>query len=135
MAQRSNPEAPMLEILLLFFLCKKIGAIVAAKGHTKTGYQVMLVAFWIIGEISGAVLAVVVLDFGEDNPLALLGPALLGAGCGAGIAFLIANSLSDVRVQRDYDRDDDFDRRRWDDDRDDRRRQPVDDDRYSDRPG
>jgi len=124
----------MLEILLLFFLCKKIGAVVAAKGHPKVGYQVLLVVCWIIGEVGGAIIGVAMLGGGEGNMGALILPALLGAAGGATIAFVIANSLSDLRpIRDDYD-DRDYPRDVDDRFRDRDRGRDRDRDEYTDRP-
>ena len=46
-------ERHMLEIIIVYMLAKNIGNKVAAKGHKRFGYQLMLVALWIGGEIAG----------------------------------------------------------------------------------
>ena len=90
----------MLEILFLFFLCKRLGAIVRAKGRSAVGLQVLLVVAWFAGEIMGAVVAAGVLGdgSGQFHPAAYLG-ALLGAACGATAVFLIARSLPGPATQ------------------------------------
>ena len=106
----------MLEILLVWALAKKIGGIVAAKGHSRFGYQLLLVALWIGGELAGGVIGVLVQGAagGEEQgfPCMAYICALLGAAAGAGIAFAIANGLANVKTDADFYRDDNYDRRR-----------------------
>jgi hypothetical protein len=83
----------VLEILFLVYLCRKLGAILRAKGRSAGGYQFLLVVLWFGGEIFGAVVTVAVLRM--DGAPAYLG-ALLGAAGGATLAFVIANSLGPV---------------------------------------
>jgi hypothetical protein len=112
-------ERQMLEIILIIVCCRKIGQIVETKGRTKIGYQVMLVGFWIGGEICGAIVGAV-LDVGMREPgqrgfscLAYI-CALVGAAVGAGIAFAIANGLTPIPRDDEFYRgpDDRFDIRR-----------------------
>ena len=91
----------MLEILLVVALCKKIGATVARKGRRRGWYQFMLVAFWIMGEIAGAIVGAVVDSIASQHDPNGIGfmaylLALAGAGVGAGIAFLIVHLLPDL---------------------------------------
>ena len=85
----------MLEIILLIYLGKSIGAIVRSKGRKPLGFQILLVMLWIGGEFFGGVVAGVVhavrhgdvpFEFGISVYLYALG----GAGCGAGFCFLLA---------------------------------------------
>ena len=84
----------MIEILFLVFLCKRLGAMLRAKGRSAGWFQFLLVVAWFAGEFMGAVVAAGVLDdgSGEFHPAAYLG-ALLGAACGATAVFLIAKSV------------------------------------------
>ena len=50
----------MLEIILIIYLAKKIGARVEMKGYKKGGYIAMFIAFWILGEFIGAFIGVIV---------------------------------------------------------------------------
>ena len=50
----------MLEIILLIYLCKSIGAIVRSKGRKPLVFQILLVMLWIGGEFFGGVVAGVV---------------------------------------------------------------------------
>src|SRR5947209_5801550 len=93
----------MLEILLVVGLSKMIAATVREKGRKPTGYVVLLVLLWIGGEIMGAIVGVVIAAL--HNPGALhqdfnIGTyvcALIGAACGAAIAFVVAHSVAPLR--------------------------------------
>ena len=84
----------MLEIILVIGLCKSLGKMLRAKGRNPVWIQVMLVAFWILGEfIGGFVGAIVnVIQHGEGAPMSfgIYLFAIAGAALGAGITFLIA---------------------------------------------
>ncbi|MDB5355676.1 MAG: hypothetical protein JWN24_2129 [Phycisphaerales bacterium] len=86
----------MLEILLLWHLCKKIGVKLRAKGRSAGGYQAMLVAMWFGGEIIGAIIGVVVMGGGAGAYLF----AILGAAAGAVAAFVIVNSVAPLEIDR-----------------------------------
>ncbi len=106
----------MLEIFLVWALAKKIGNIVQNKGHTRWGYQLLLVVLWIGGEVMGGIVGAIVQEGGDQGesgfPLMAYVCALVGAAIGAGIAFAIATSLANVKTDADYYQDDDYDRRR-----------------------
>ena len=85
----------MLEIFALSWLTKRIGTIVEEKGHKSGRYKAMAVALWFGGEISGAILGLLFLSVLESEWLIYVF-ALVGAGIGAGIAFLIASNLSPI---------------------------------------
>ena len=70
----------MLEILLLIYLCKKLGDMIRAKGRSAGWYQFLLVFAWFVGEFMGAVLGVMLA--GLDGAPLYLG-ALFGAAAGA----------------------------------------------------
>jgi hypothetical protein len=82
----------MLEILFVIYLCKQLGNVLRNKGRAPGWYQAMLVAFWIVGEIMGGIIAMVITG-GEFTALAYLG-ALVGAGAGAGLAFFVAHQAT-----------------------------------------
>src|SRR4051812_38125168 len=82
----------MLEILLLVFLCRKIGSMLRDKGRVAWPFQLLLVVCWIVGELAGMVIGIV-LNNGEATMTAYMG-AIAGAAVGATIVFLIANSMS-----------------------------------------
>jgi hypothetical protein len=112
----------MLEIAIVYILAKNLGNKVAAKGHKRFGYQLMLVALWIGGEIAGAVVGIVLqlamrggTVVQEERGFSWIGYlcALAGAAIGAFIAFAIANSLAPVQNDADFY---EIDERRRDDD-------------------
>jgi hypothetical protein len=126
----------MLEIFLIWVCARKIGKIVADKGRSKIGYQLMLVGLWIGGEFIGAIVgAILHANAGGPGvrgvPCMAYVCALIGAAVGAGIAFAIANGLSPIQRDEDFYRDPDdrldvrrpeyrrggYDRIRRDDDR------------------
>src|SRR3954465_15143254 len=81
----------MLEIFLLIFLTRKIGSICEQKGRTSSiGFKIMLVAFWFLGEIFGAVFGAII---SRGAGVAVYGLALLGAAIGAGVTFIIVMNL------------------------------------------
>jgi hypothetical protein len=82
----------MLEILLLFFLTRKIGEICREKGRKAIGYKILTVVLWFGGEIAGAIIGVLATS-GEGGALVYV-LALFGAAVGAAISFAIANSLT-----------------------------------------
>jgi membrane protein DedA with SNARE-associated domain len=117
----------MLEIFIVYRLAKSIGDKVAAKGHKRFGYQLMLVALWIGGEIAGMVAGIVLQlamagGAGAEEeagfPWMAYLCALAGAAIGAFIAFAIADSLAPVQDDADFyeideRRRDDEIRRAW----------------------
>ncbi|HOU14901.1 MAG TPA: hypothetical protein PKZ84_17475 [Anaerolineae bacterium] len=87
----------MLEILALWALTKKIGAIAEAKGHKSGGYKVLTVVLWFGGELIGAVIGAFI---GNGDTCATYAIAIAGAAMGAGIAYLIASGLSEQYPQQ-----------------------------------
>lgn len=81
----------MLEIAFLVFFCKKLAGIARDKNRSG-GWGALGVLLWIGGEVGGAVLS---LSMGKDG-MELYGYALLGAGLGAVLAFVIVKSLAPV---------------------------------------
>lgn len=94
----------MLEILLLVFLCKRLGAMLREKGRSAGWMQFLLVVCWFGGELVCGVAIVVFMQMaGSSEPGvgAYLG-ALLGAAGGATIVFVIANSLAPLNQERPF---------------------------------
>jgi hypothetical protein len=88
----------MLEIVLLYFLCKSLGSMLREKGYQPLAFQILLVVFWFGGEFLGGVVAAVVhvMRHGDAPPEFGLGIylfAIVGAACGAGLWFLIASLM------------------------------------------
>src|SRR5262249_57412944 len=81
----------MLEIVLLFVLSKQIIAMAKRRDIVGWPFVILLIALWIIGELTGAVAGVIVLgDNGADGfNLAIIPFAIAGAAIGAGITFAI----------------------------------------------
>lgn len=75
----------MLELLLVWGLCKWLGSILRNKGRGTIGLQVALVCFFVGGEIGGLILG----SWQEDTGTAYAF-GLAGAVLGAGLILLIA---------------------------------------------
>ena len=85
----------MIEILVIWLLARKIGEIVKQKGHRSGGYIFLTIVLWIGGELVGAIIGTI-LAFELGLSECLVYPfALAGAACGAGLAYLIANNVSE----------------------------------------
>lgn len=91
----------MLEIILVFGLCKHLGGQVRAKGRRAWPYQIMLVVFWLGAEVMTGIAAGIVyaIQYGavpEQLSLWVYAIALAGAGLGAGLAYLIVALLPPI---------------------------------------
>ena len=84
----------MLEIVILFFLARKVGEIVRSKGRKAGWYQALVVVLWIGGELTGGVIGGIVGALTDTGMGLAYVFALLGAAVGAGISLLVARSLS-----------------------------------------
>src|SRR4051812_37574450 len=85
----------MLEILLLVYLCKRLGVMLRGKGRSPGWWQFLLVVCWFGGELVGALTMVfIVAEPGTGfDATAYLG-ALLGAAGGTTFVFVLANHLA-----------------------------------------
>ena len=104
----------MIEILILFSLCKQIGQKARDKGRKATGYQFMLVMFWFGGEIVTALIAGIILgvmygDQAESYMLIAYAAAIVGAALGALVAFQIVAMLPEAGYEEEDDDDEDDD--------------------------
>ena len=79
----------MLEIILLFFLTKKIGILAEAKGLSAKRWKLYLILAWIGAELIGAFIAVLI--FGPDD---LFSCFLVAIGCAGTSYMAIKNYLS-----------------------------------------
>ena len=79
----------MLEIVILFFLTKKIGLLAASKGLSAVRWKINLVLAWIVAELLGAFIGVVI--FGKDN---LVSALLIAIACAVSTYFIITNYLN-----------------------------------------
>ncbi|MEZ6142104.1 MAG: hypothetical protein R3B84_16185 [Zavarzinella sp.] len=92
----------MLEIIILYKLCMRIGDAARGKGRQAIGYQLMLILFWLGGELGTAFFAILALPllFGEEyEQYIFVGyiAAILGAAFGAWLAFRIVAGLPENR--------------------------------------
>lgn len=97
----------MLEILILYTLCKNLGKIARKKGYKAFGYQLMLVGLWFGSEFLAGIIGAIVLYvlYGPRADDMFFVIYLIAMACAAGSAFLsfaIVKSLPD-RTQSDLD--------------------------------
>jgi hypothetical protein len=89
----------MIEPFILIALCVSLGKMMREKGRPAIGVQLLLVAFWVLGELTAGFLAVVAHRhwFGEQAlwPPSLYLIPIVGAFSGALLAYLFAFSLPD----------------------------------------
>lgn len=98
----------MLEILLLVYLCRKLGAGLRAKGHRAGWYQLFLVFAWFGGEFFGAfglgvLLAIVDPEVAPPGGMLYLA-SLVGAALGALVVFWVARLQPDLQAEWDTGR-------------------------------
>lgn len=89
----------MLEIIILYFLTKKIGVLAVSKGLSAGKWKLNIVLAWIVAELLGAMVAVII--FGKDN---LFSALLIALACAVSSYFIITNylnKLSDVVDEND----------------------------------
>ncbi len=87
----------MLEIAFLILFSRRISSILKAKGRKPAWYIVMAIVFWFGGEFAGMIISSLVIMIAtgaaEPNTLVIYAGALVGAVCGAAIAFAIVKAL------------------------------------------
>jgi hypothetical protein len=91
----------MIEIIVLFKLCSRIGEIARAKGRGAIGYQLMLLLFWFGTEFSTLIISMVVLalvygEHADDYTLIAYIAAIVGAALGALVALTIVKNLPEL---------------------------------------
>ena len=90
----------MLEIILIIWLCKKVGRITRAKRQRPLRYQFMMISLVLGGELCGGFVGALIGSSGTREgitaPVYLC--ALLGAFVGVAIGLSIVNGLPDARV-------------------------------------
>ncbi|MBV4358103.1 hypothetical protein [Pinibacter aurantiacus] len=79
----------MLEIILIIYYSKKIGALALDKGESKGKWVTIMIISWFLAEILGAVVGLMLL--GQQNIYLAL---LVGYGFAFGSYYLIRNALS-----------------------------------------
>ncbi|MEQ8788218.1 MAG: hypothetical protein RIC55_18055 [Pirellulaceae bacterium] len=103
----------MVEIVLLFFLCKAIGDVITNKGRIPIGYQVLAVVMWLAGEMFAAIGYAVFVVIASGEPTGLFDVTtwivgIVGGGIGGGCVYLIAQAMPPAadptmqQVLRDY---------------------------------
>lgn len=74
----------MLEIIALIFLCKKNGDLASRKGLKPGTWKLYTVLAWIVAEVVGVIIGMMI--FGQEN---LIGLMLLGLACAFGGYLLV----------------------------------------------
>jgi hypothetical protein len=97
----------MLEVIILFRLCRRIGRAARAKGRGATRFQVLLLLLWFGGEIGAGLAFAAALTWGfrvdpDEYILFFYLAALIGAAAGAWLAFRIVGRLPEP-VEEDPD--------------------------------
>lgn len=62
----------MLDIIILYFICKKMGRIAAAKGLKPLNWKLFTIFTWILFEVIGFLIAVNLFGFRKDNAIAVM---------------------------------------------------------------
>lgn len=88
----------MLEIIALYFLCKKVGETAIQKGEKPGKWKIITVAAWFAAELLGFILGVTLL--GSEN---IIGLILLGLISAVG-GYLIVKAQLD-KLPDDFGRD------------------------------
>lgn len=86
----------MIEIVMLIYLTRLVGRIVEQKNRKSGWYKFLAVVLWLGGEFAGGFAGglLVVLTHASEGFIYLF--ALIGAAIGAGVAFVVAKSVSAV---------------------------------------
>jgi zinc transporter ZupT len=86
----------MLEIILLIYLTRKIGAIVGAKGRKAGWYKFLTVLLWFGCEVIGAIIGAIIVGVSNGPQLLIYLFALCGAALGAVASFLVAKAVPPI---------------------------------------
>ena len=84
----------MIELIVLAFIVRRIGALVEDRGHKARWYKVLTVVLWFGGEVLGIFIGIS-MSGGDSNGYII---GLLGAAVGVGIAYAIADNLEYVET-------------------------------------
>jgi hypothetical protein len=83
----------MLEIIGIWFVAGRIGKIVEQKGRPSGWYKVSAVFLWIVGEMLGIVVGVILTEADESARCISYLFGFAGAALFSGILYLIASRL------------------------------------------
>ena len=90
----------MVEILMIGSYVNQVGSLAQRKGYRPGHYRLMALILWCLGELIGLFCGLVLAP--PSDPLSLFPIylcALLGAGAGAIVAYLVARGLKPNLVQ------------------------------------
>lgn len=77
-----------MDIIVLFFLCRHIGRVATRKGEKSSKWILITIGAWLLSEVGGLALAVII--FGTDN---IIGLSLIGFMCALGSYLLVKAQL------------------------------------------
>jgi len=80
----------MLEIVLLFFLCKKIGVMATEKGLNPKKWKLYTILYWILFEFIGCFLGIAMFGFNINNLFGLMSFAIV---CAFGGFLIVRHKL------------------------------------------
>ena len=80
-----------MDIIVLFFLCRHIGKVAIRKGEKSSKWILVTIGAWVLSEVGGLALAVVI--FGTDN---IIGLSLIGFMCALGSYLVVKAQLDKV---------------------------------------
>jgi hypothetical protein len=69
----------MIEIILLYFLCKHIGMMAQQKGLNPTAWKIYTILCWVGAEFLGFIIGMSLFGFNKNNLVGLMGFALVCA--------------------------------------------------------
>jgi hypothetical protein len=95
----------MIEVLLVIYLCKKVGDVVRPKGYSVGLWRFFMVLGWVGGEITGGVIGGIMAAASAGNAQepsmgVIYVCTLVGAALGAVIVFELANALGSKEPPR-----------------------------------
>jgi hypothetical protein len=91
----------VIEIFGILFLSNRINRILEMKGQESIWYQLMIVPLWILGEIIGAIVGIIITDAKESARLVVYLFALGGAIICSGVLYLYADSLPEMEKEEE----------------------------------
>ena len=90
----------MIEVLVLYFLCKQIGALALQKGLNAGRWKLYTILAWIFGEFTGFLLGISLFGFDQNNLLGLIGFAVVCAFGGyLWIRYILENKPDQSEIE------------------------------------
>jgi len=90
----------MIEVLVLYFLCKQIGALALQKGLNAGRWKLYTILAWIFGEFTGFLLGISIFGFDQNYLLGLIGFAVVCAFGGyLWIRYILENKPDQSEIE------------------------------------